>query len=133
MNFSSTISRLSAAVLFLGGACLLFAPDAVLPFFALATPRSATWTGQLVGAGWLAVAGLNWLSRGSVLGGIYGRPIVTANVALYFISAMVLVRAGLDGDARPFTWIVAGLHIVLAGIYGWLLFRGPVDRLKHNG
>lgn len=132
MSFSSAISRLSALVLFLGGACLLFASNPV-PFFAPGTPQSASWIGQLVGAGWLAVAALNWLSRGSILGGIYGRPVVSANLALYFISAMVLLRAALDNHTHPAVWIVTILHVVFAGLYAWLLFRGPLDEIKHNG
>ena len=125
---SATISRISAIVLLLGGICLLFASDALVPMLAPGTPRSATWPGQLVAAGWLAVAALNWLSRGAMLGGIYGRPVVSANLVLYFVTAMVLLRTALDNDVHPLIWIATVLHVLLAGIYGWLLFRGPFEQ-----
>jgi len=76
-----------------GGLVLPFAPDAVLPAFVPGFPPAAVWLGQLLGAAWLAVAALNWLQRESILGGIYGRPVVLANVALYLISALSLIRA----------------------------------------
>ena len=90
---SSILTRLSAAVLLVGGLVLPFAPDAVLPAFVPGFPPAAVWLGQLLGAAWLAVAALNWLQRESILGSIYGRPVVLANVALYLISALSLIRA----------------------------------------
>lgn len=115
-------------MLFLGGAILLFASDTVLPRVTPDVEPAATWPGELIGAGWLALAALNWLSRDSVLGGIYGRPIVIANVALYFITAMVLLRVAVEGGGPGMLWVVGGATLLLAGIYGWLLLRGPVDR-----
>jgi hypothetical protein len=94
---SSLLSRVSAAVLLLAGVALLFAPDVLLPALVPGFPPVAAWLGQLLGAAWLAVAALNWLQRAAVLGGIYGRPVVLANVALYFISALSLLRALLGG------------------------------------
>ena len=93
---SAAISKVSAGLLLLGGISMLFASDGVLPLLAADIPRSATWPGQLIGAGWLALAALNWLSRGLVLGSIYGRPAIIAKLAIYFITAIVLVRVELD-------------------------------------
>jgi hypothetical protein len=114
---STHLSSVSALLLLLGGVLLLFAPGTVVLAVGTEVPASALWLAQLIGAGWLALAALNWLSRSSVLGGIYGRPVVAANLALYFISALVLI------DARH--WFVALPFAILAVIYGWLLRRGP--------
>jgi hypothetical protein len=85
---SSLVSRCSAALLLLGGLALLFASDVVLPALVPAFPASAAWVGQLLGAAWLGVAALNWLRRRAVVGGIHGRPVVFANLVLYFVSAL---------------------------------------------
>jgi hypothetical protein len=114
---SARLSRVSALLLAVAGVGLLFAPTTLLRGLNPTFPASASWVGQLAGAAWLGVAALNWLSRSAVLGGIYGRPVVGANLGLYFISALVLI------DARM--WLVALLPVVLAAIYGWLLIRGP--------
>lgn len=124
---STRLSSASAVLLFAGGVVLLFIPDVILPGIMPDLPRTAAWLGQCIGAGWLAVGALNWLSRGSVLGGIYGRPVVVANAALYFITAMVLIRVAADrSDAAAF-WLMATPAALFAGVYAWLLLRGPIE------
>ena len=127
---SSVLSRVSAALLLLGGGVLLFASDVVLPALIPGFPRAAAWLGQLLGAAWLGIAALNWLQRAALLGGIYGRPIVLANLALYFISALSLLRSSLNGSGSPTLWLALGLMGVLAAAYGALLLRAfdPLGR-----
>ena len=109
---------------------LLFAPDIVLPALIPGFPRAAAWLGQLLGAAWLGIAALNWLQRAAMLGGIYGRPIVLANLVLYFISALSLLRSLLGGGGPPALWLALALTGVLAAAYGALLLRGPFDPLE---
>jgi hypothetical protein len=124
---SSVLSRTSAGLLLLGGVGLLFASDALLPRLAPGVPAAAAWLGQLLGAAWLGVASLNWLQRAARLGGIYGRPIVLANLVLYFVSALSLLRARLDGVAPPAAWPALAVAAAMAAAYAALLLRGPFD------
>jgi hypothetical protein len=125
---SQLVSRISALVLLIGGVVLLFAPDAVLPRLSPGFPDSALWLGQLLGAAWLGVAALNWLGRGAMLGGIYGRPTVFANTALYFISALAILRAASRAPSATGLWALAVPAVLLALVYGWLLYRGPFEK-----
>ena len=125
---STLITRASAILLALGGLVLLFASDAVLPRLVPGFPPAGGWLGQLLGAAWLGVAALNWASQPSLLGGIYGRPVVLTNAALYFIAAMVLLKIVIRPNAPAPVWIVAVPVALFAGIYMWLLFRGPFER-----
>ena len=122
---SSVVSQVSALVLFIAGVVLLFAPDVVLPAIVSGFPASGAWLGQLLAAAWFGVAALNWLQRRVVLGGIYGRPTVLANVALYFISALSLLRVLLGHGAPPLLWLAVVVTGALAVAYGALLLRGP--------
>lgn len=122
---STLVSRVSAAVLLLAGLALLFAPDAVLPRLIPDYPTTALWLGQLLGTAWLGVAALNWSSRATILGGIYGRPIVLVNVAIYFIGALVMLSAAARAKLPAAVWIAVALAVVLAVAYGWLFWRGP--------
>jgi hypothetical protein len=99
---------------------LLFAADELLPRLVSGLQAEAAWIGQVLGAAWLGLAALNWLSRGSVLGGIYGRPIVMANAVMYFITTTAVLKAPFVG--APLAACVPGIFAVL---YGSLLFRGP--------
>lgn len=127
---SSLLARISATFLVLGGVAFLFASDVLLPALVPGFPPAGAWLGQLLGAAWLGVAALNWLQRAAILGGIYGRPIVFANLGLYFVSALSLFR-GLLGDGAPrVLWLLLAVLASLAVSYGLLLFRGPFDELQ---
>jgi len=127
---SPLLSRMSAAVLLLSGVALLFAADVVLPALVAGVPPAAAWLGQLLGAAWLGVAALNWFQRTTVLGGIYGRPVVCANLALYFVSALSLLRALLGGGAPRAVWPAPAPAAAPAVADGALLLRGPFDPLR---
>ena len=103
---STQISRVSAVLLLIGGIAFLFASDVLLPRLVPAFPTEGAWIGQLLGAAWLGVAALNWSSKSVLLGGIYGRPVVLANGALYFITTLVLLRIVLRSGAPPALWLL---------------------------
>ncbi len=125
---STMLSRASAGLLVLGGLALLFAPDVILPRLIPGFPVPGVWLGQLVAAAWLALAILNWLNRGVLLGGIYGRAVVVTNAVFYFVGAIVLLKTVTTRDVPAALWIVAVPVALFAGVYGWLLFRGPIAR-----
>jgi hypothetical protein len=122
------ISRASAGLLLLGGLALLFAPDDILPRLVPNFPSAGLWLGQMLGAALLGVGALNWLSKGILIGGIYGRHIVMANAVLYFMTTIVLLKIVVRTDVAAALWIVLIPAVLFAGIYGWLLFRGPFER-----
>lgn len=127
---SSLVSRVSAFLLLVGGAALLFAADELLPSLVPGFPPDAAWLGQLLAAAWLGLAALNWMQRAALLGGIYGRPVVFANVVAYLVGALSLLRALLDGTAPRAAWLVLVPLAVMALVYGALMLRGPFDPLQ---
>lgn len=129
---SSVLSHISALVLFIAGLVLLFAPDVVLPAVVPGLPVAAAWLGQLLAAAWLGVAALDWLQRKVVLGGIYGRPTVLANLTLFFVSAFSLLRTLLARGTPPMLWLAVGVAGALAVAYAALLLRGPFDDPGHS-
>ena len=149
---AGTISRLSAALLAFCGLALLFAADDILPRHLPGYPPADFWFGQLLAAACLAMATLNWFSRGALLGGIYGRPVVVgnatgdliapltllkpmlagpvvgANSTGYLIAAITLLKPMLAGAFRPAGWLLVFPVTALAVAYGWLMLRGPFER-----
>lgn len=125
---STWLSRASAVLLLVGGVALLFAPDVILPRLVPGFPAAGSWLGQLLAAAWLGLGALNWLSRSLLLGGIYGRPVVVANAACYFVAATVLLPIVARDDAPAALRLAAVPVLLFAGVYFWLLFRGPLER-----
>lgn len=117
---SAVLSRVSAVVLLVAGLVLLFAPDVALPALVPGFPPAAAWLGQLLAAAWLSVAVLNWLQRSSMLGGIYGRPMVVANLTLYLISTWFASSAGQSRCVSPV--VAGGSHWWSAGRGVWRAF-----------
>lgn len=122
------ISRASAILLGFCGLALLFAADEILPRHLPGYPPGEFWFGQLLAAACLALAVLNWMSRRTLLGGIYGRPVVAANATGYLIAAITLLKPTLAGEFRPDGWLLTIPVTGLAVAYGWLMLRGPFER-----
>lgn len=122
---SNAITTISALVLAVSGIALLFASDEILPRVMPEATAGTTVLGQLVAAGWLAVAGLNWNQRHMIVGGIYGRPTVLANFTLYMVTAFSLAHPAMAGGAPRVFGPLAVLFGVLALVYTMLLLRGP--------
>jgi hypothetical protein len=122
---SSTVTRVSAGFLAVAGFPLLFASDVLLPRIVLGMPTHATWLGQLIAAAWLSVAFYNWNTRGTILGGIYGRPGVLLNLGIYLISALSLFKAS---PTLPLVRLGALPFALFAIVYAIILLRGPFDR-----
>lgn len=83
---------------------------------------------QLVGALYLGFAMLNWMARGQLIGGIYGRPVALGNFAHFAIVAITLWR---EVFALQITVAVAAgalVYLVFAVWFGWVLFRTPRSR-----
>lgn len=122
---STLITTISALVLAAGGVALLFASDELLPRAIAGMPAGAAVLGQLVAAGWLALAWLNWNQRHTIVGGIYGRLTVLPTLALYMVSAFSLAHPVLAGGAPVALVALAVLFGVLALVYAALLLQGP--------
>ncbi len=122
------LSRASAALLAFCGLSLLFLADEILPRHLPGYPPGEFWFGQLLAAACLAMAVLNWLSRHTLLGGIYGRPVVAANATGFFIAAITLLKPSLAGEFRPAGWLLTIPVTALAVAHAWLMFRGPFER-----
>lgn len=126
MDLSRAIMAASAAVLGLFGVAGTFAPDHVLRV--LDTPPSAALmlVVQVLGALYLGFAALNWMARHLLIGGIYGRPIVIANLMHFLVAGLGLIRSVAGNTEVAPLWPVAVLYLAFAAAFGMLLFRHPV-------
>jgi len=120
--FPARVLTFTAVVLGTAGVALLFAPVETSAYLTGASTSEAS--GQLISAGFLSLAVVNWMGRGAVYGGIYGRPILLGNFLFGFILGTTTLRAAIDtGGVVWFFAVYGALHTVA---FAWLLFgRGP--------
>lgn len=119
-TLKSTAVGASAIAFAVIGALLLFAPD---EFSRTVIPTADGGPlMQLLGAALLGFASMNWLARGALLGGIYGRAVVAANQTHVTIGAIVLAKHGLAASGSPAFWLVTGVYVLGAGFVLYLSF-----------
>jgi hypothetical protein len=117
----------SAVMLALTGILLTFAPDEVLHAMTGETDRGIILLVQAMGALYFGFAMLNWMAKGSLIGGIYNRPIATANFSHFLIAGLAFLKALLAAPKLPLPIWVAGItYLILAALFTIILFTHPV-------
>jgi hypothetical protein len=111
----------AAACLAIAGAALLFAPHEIAGL--LVSPGTDLLL-QLYAGALLAIAAMNHVARGSSLGGIYGRAVVTADQVHFTIGSLVLINHALRSPVQPVFWIVVATYAAGAVFFNLLLFGG---------
>jgi len=118
----------SAVVLGLLGVTCTFAPDLVLARIGAATSPGAEIIVQITGALYLGFAMLNWMGKGNLIGGIYGRPVALGNFVHFFVAGIALFKAASHLPAPAVSWSIAAVYGVLAAAFGYVMFgRNPVS------
>lgn len=122
----------TAFIYMLGGMTLIFAPSPVAELMGgpVAVP---TWVVQMAGAAWCGFATLNWLSRGMVVGGIYGRPLIAANLVHALMVTLVLGKAIALGLLPPGLYPLAFAFGVLTVAHGVRMYGGPSEEEMGSG
>jgi hypothetical protein len=124
-TMSAAIARLGvtcvAACFAAAGAALLFAPRELAGATGATGPDVVY---QLLGAALLALGSMNYIARGSSLGGIYGRAIVTADQVHFTIGALALCKYALREPVQPLLEVLAVAYVGGAAFFNVLLFRG---------
>jgi hypothetical protein len=119
---------LSASALILGalGIAGTFAPHEILTGLGVDAHGVTPILVQLLAAALFSFAMINWLARGSLIGGIYNRPVAVGNVAHFLIGALALLKVATGGTQPPALYALAAIYTVFAVLFAMLLFRSPV-------
>jgi hypothetical protein len=125
MPFSRALMSAAALVLGAGGVLSLFAPDLVLSAIGGAVSPGAMLITQVLGTLALGLASLDWMWRSNRLGGIYGRPIVLANLLHFVSTALVMGKAISREPSLRLLWPLAVVYAVLAVAFFVLMRTDP--------
>ena len=118
----------SAAFLVALGLALNFAPGEAAA--ALGIGEANALPLQLLAGALVGVGLLNWYSRQTVFGGIYGRPVGLANIVLFVVGSFALGRAASTGSS-PVLWVVLACYAAFATGFVWIVFVGPRSSRTH--
>ena len=126
MEFPRLLMTASALVLAVLGIPCMFAPDFVLAHLAGNTSPPTDLIVQITGALYMGFAIVNWMAKGSLKGGIYGRPLAMGNLLHFFAAGLALIKAAPTLPQPLVAWPLAGVYAALAIGFGLVTFRNPL-------
>lgn len=112
---------LSAAFMAMAGIALSFMAQEL---FALQGGSVTLLLAQMMGALYLGFALLNWMAKGTIIGGVFGRPVAFGNLAHFLIGALAILKV-TSGNPAPWVWPAAVLYTAFALAFGLVVFRHP--------
>ena len=77
---------------------------------------------QAAGALYLGFASLNWMAKGSLIGGIYGKPVAIGNLTHFTVLTFAFLRVILDGTAPPMLIVVTFIYALFAVWFATVAF-----------
>jgi glucose uptake protein GlcU len=125
LTTSKIVLGSSAIILAASGLALTFFPDELAENINLPDEASVKLLIQTIGAMYFGFAMLNWMSRRSLIGGIYNRPIAIANMTHFMMVGIALTKLMLNKALPQSFWLATLIYVVYALIFGWLLFTTP--------
>lgn len=128
MSLVNTKLLLSASAIVLGasGIAASFAPQEILDAAGVAPAAVTAIVVQLLGAAWFAFAMVNWSARGSLIGGIYNRPVAIGNLTHFVIGALALAKVVLAGEHHVVVIVAAAIYALFAIAFALVFFSSPV-------
>jgi hypothetical protein len=115
----------SAFALGASGLAATFLPQEVLAWLgAHASPPGVTLV-QLLGAALIGFGFVNWTAKGSLVGGIYNRPIVLGNLVHFASGALTMARL-VPGRASVPLVAIAAVYVLFAVTFAVALFGDPL-------
>jgi hypothetical protein len=116
----------SAVFLAITGVGLTFFPQEFTAYIGISPNVYFYLVIQVLGALYFGFAMINWMAKGSIVGGIYNRPIVIGNFAHFFIGGIALAKAVLaNGNLPKAVWLVGGVYLIFAVLFGILFNHHP--------
>ncbi|WP_426671440.1 hypothetical protein ACPPVU_09400 [Mucilaginibacter sp. McL0603] len=121
------IMILSAIFLATMGLSLTFLPTEIGELTGINPDKTFTVILQIVGALYFSFAMLNWMAKGTIIGGIYNKPVSIANLTHFVIGGLALIKLLLNNHELPYPiWILAGIYTVFAVLFGVIFSKNPV-------
>jgi hypothetical protein len=118
----------SSVVLLIGAVVCLFLPTEALA--TLGFPAENAVVGQMIGALYLGFAAANWTARGSMIGGIYARPLSVANFVHFVVGGTVLAK-GITDSTLNFAYLTVTLGYAIFAVLFVLVFYGRLERFRN--
>jgi hypothetical protein len=115
-------------ILGLAGILITFTPDTVLSSLNIEENRASVLMVQIIGGLYFGYGMLNWMVKGSLIGGIYNRPIAVANISHFSIAGLAILKGLKSNPELPvILWATGAVYLLLGLLFAIILFRHPIN------
>ncbi len=119
---------ISSIILGATGVILTFAPDMVLRNLNIDTNPTSILLGQVIGGLYFGYSMLNWMTKESLIGGIYNRPVAIANFTHFLIAGLSIIKRLISDPGLPKAlWVAGAVYLVFGLLFILILFRHPIN------
>ena len=122
-----------SSTLFLGilGAILTFLPNEIISSIGIRPSQITTLFLQLMGAMYLGFAMLNWMAKGTLIGGIYNRPIAIGNLMHFGVGAIALIKVIFKIlSHKEIVIALTVVYVVFAILFAYVFRTNPTKTEK---
>ena len=131
---NTKILMTSGAILFaLIGINLILFPKEILNHLELGVSDTLEILMQTLGSLYYGLAMLNWMSKGNLIGGIYNRPIVVANLTHFVVAVLVLIKGIYTNPSLSYIiWIITIFYSIFTILFGIVILKHPDNKKNHT-
>lgn len=124
----NTKTLMISSCIFLGalGITLSFIPDEIISGLGIIPNPISTLLLQLLGSLYMGFALLNWMAKGSLIGGIYNRPVSIGNLMHFSVGAISLIKI-ITKIESPLEIIIplTVVYTIFALFFGYVFKTNP--------
>jgi len=117
-----------ASALFLAviGIMLSFLPNETVDYFNIESNFITILFLKMLSALYLGFGILNWMAKGTLIGGIYNKPIAIANLMHFGVGAIALFKAVSNIETHPEIIIsLTAVYVIFAILFAYVFRTSP--------
>jgi len=116
----------SAMFLGIAGLILSFFPNEIVAYLPIEKNILITLFLQIISALYLGFGMLNWMAKGTRIGGIYNRPVAIGNFMHFGVGAIALVKIVFEIKTNPGIIIsLTIIYVIFAMSYAYIFMTNP--------
>jgi len=121
----------SAIFLAIIGALLSFLPNEIADYFNVESNLVTILFLQIMSALYLGFGILNWMAKGTLIGGIYNRPIAIGNLMHFGVGAIALVKVVSNIETHSEIIIsLTAVYLIFALLFAYVFKTNPTKSEK---
>ncbi len=120
----------SAIFLAIIGILLSFLPNEILIYLNIDTNQILTILLQILGSLYLGFAILNWMAKGTLIGGIYNKPIAIGNLMHFAVGSIALIKIANKVQVHSKLFLSLTIVYVIFAILFFLVFRKTPNEVE---